>query len=169
MPKPAPGTYPVYFERYIAQVKEDDLLQAFTNQQTLIEDFLRSISEEKSLYAYAAGKWTLREMLQHIIDTERIFCYRALCFARGDKASLPGFEEDAYAANSFANNRSWQSLSEEFRTVRRATIQLFSSFDPSVMEWLGTANNNPFSVLGIGFAAIGHFIHHDAIVKERYS
>lgn len=168
MAKPAPGTYPAYFERYIAQIPEDDLLTGFKNQEPLVEGFLTSISEEKSLYAYAEGKWTLKEVLQHLTDTERIFGYRALCFARGEKASLPSFDENDYAAHSFANNRSWQSLADEFRSVRKATVLLFESFDAAVMEQQGVANNNPFSVLGIGYATIGHFLHHDKIVKERY-
>ena len=89
---------------------ENDLTSAFKNQAAGIEVFLKTITEEKSVYAYAEGKWTIKEMLQHITDTERIFCYRALCFARGEKINLPGFEENDYAVNSHANRRNWESL-----------------------------------------------------------
>ena len=97
MPKPSPDSYPVYFQKYVAQVPEEDLLPAFSHQLPVIKQFLSSITEEDSMYAYDTGKWTLKEVLQHMIDTERIFNYRALCFSRKETASLPGFEENDYA------------------------------------------------------------------------
>ncbi|MEO6548816.1 MAG: DinB family protein [Ferruginibacter sp.] len=159
---------PAYFQRYINQVKEQELPEAFTNQSKVIKDFLPSITEEQSMFAYAVGKWTLREMLQHIIDTERILAFRALCFARRDASPLPGFEENDYAVASKANDRSWQSLTEEFVAMRRSNLFLFDSFTPGMLEGKGVANNNNFTVEQLGFITVGHFYHHIGIIEERY-
>lgn len=164
----SPTAQPGYFQVYIDQVKEKDLATAFTNQSQVIKEFLPSISEGQSLHAYAPGKWTLRELLQHMIDTERILTYRALCFARKEAASLPGFEENDYAAASNGNNRSWESLTAEFVAVRKSTLFLFDSFTDEMLAGTGTANNNAFSVQGLGFIIVGHFNHHKRIIEERY-
>ena len=168
MPKPLPASYANYFKRYVDQVPEDDLISALKNQTAGILDFLGSITEEKSTYAYAEGKWTIKELLQHVIDTERIFNYRALCFARGEKANLPGFEENDYAANSHANNRQWKSLVEEFLAVRKATELMFESFSEAVINNAGLSNNNPNTVNSLGFIIAGHYYHHKKILAERY-
>ncbi len=168
MPNSSPTSKPGYFQVYIDQVKEKELTAAFTNQSQVIKDFLPSITEEKSMYAYAAGKWTLKELLQHIIDTERILTYRALCFARKEHSSLPGFNENDYATASDANNRSWENLTAEFVAVRRSTLFLFDSFTPEMLAGKGTANNNSFSVSELGFIIAGHFNHHKRIMEERY-
>ncbi|HMK04705.1 MAG TPA: DinB family protein, partial [Ferruginibacter sp.] len=168
MSKPSTETYPVYFQRYVDQVPEEDLGAAFKNQLPVIKEFLASITEEKSFYAYDEGKWTLKELLQHMIDTERIFNYRALCFARLEKASLPSFEEDDYAANSNANSRSWQEMLDEFFAVRHATELLFKSFSPGMLHHSGISNNKPGTVLSIGFTLVGHVYHHKKIMEERY-
>lgn len=168
MPKPIATDYPEYFGKYISQVTEEDISEAFKNQFQKIEIFLRSIDEEKSNYAYAPGKWTLKELLQHTIDTERIFNYRALCFARKEPASLPSFDENLYAESSDANTRSWKRLSDEFINVRRSTIDLFNSFTESMLQQKGTANNNSMSVLSVGYIIIGHVYHHIKVVEERY-
>lgn len=168
MPKPSPTSYPGYFQRYIDQVPEEDMLTAFDVQSGIAENFLVSISEEKSLHAYAEGKWTIKEILQHIIDAERIFAYRALSFARKDSTPLPGFEENDYAANSNANRRTWKSLIEEFIVVRKSTELLFKSFTAEALASSGTANNNLTSVAGIGFITLGHFYHHKKVITERY-
>ena len=167
-PKPSPTAHPGYFQRYIALVQETDLTEAFSNQRKDLEKLLSSIDEDKSAYAYAEGKWTLKELLQHIIDAERIFNYRALCFARGEKQNLPGFEENDYAANSFAGNRKWDDLVKEFWAVRQSTEYLFHSFTAAVFENVGTANSNTNTVGGIGFLTIGHCLHHQQIITERY-
>lgn len=168
--KSALADYPVYFQKYIDCVPgEQDLLTNFTLQKPVILDFLNGISEEKSLHAYAPGKWTLREMLQHIIDTERIFSYRALCFARGETISLPGFDESIYAANVAANERSWKSLVEEFSIVRQSTEMLFKSFSSDILKRTGIANNNVTSVASMGFITLGHVYHHKNIIEERYN
>ena len=168
MPKPSPTDYPGFFQNYIAEVPEEDLQDAFNKQSPVINMFLSSISKERSNFSYAPGKWTIKEVLQHLIDTERIFSYRALCFARGEKVSLPGFEEKDYAANSNANARTWQSLGNEFLIVRQATHLLFNSFAPEILAKEGTANNARNTVEGLGFTLIGHFYHHKKIIAERY-
>lgn len=168
MPKPLPTDYPAYFKQYVDQVPEEDLSAAFKNQLPVLKDFLNSITEEKSKFAYAAGKWTLKELLQHIIDTERIFNYRALCFSRKETVSLPGFDENTYAANSNANNRTWQEMVQEFLAVRNSTQILFNSFSADMLEISGLSNNNPATVNSLGFITIGHFYHHKKVMAERY-
>lgn len=168
MPKPNPASYMAYFKRYVDQVPEEELMTAFKNQSSVIKDFLSTISEEKSMYAYDTGKWTLKELLQHIIDTERIFNYRALCISRKETASLPGFDENTYAENSNANRRKWQDLIDEFIAVRKTTEFLYSSFTDDVLEYSGISNNNPVTVLSLGFTTIGHFYHHKKVIEERY-
>ncbi len=164
----SPTNQPGYFQLYIDQVMEKDLPSAFTNQWKVINEFLPSINEEKSLFAYAEGKWTLRELLQHIIDTERILTFRALCFARKESASLPGFDENEYAAAAIANNRTWSDLTKEFIAVRKSSMLLFDSFSPEMLIGSGIANKNPFTVSELGFIVVGHFNHHKRIIEERY-
>ncbi|MBA3986594.1 MAG: DinB family protein [Flavobacteriales bacterium] len=130
--------------------------------------FYSILSEEKLLYRYAEGKWTLKEMLVHIIDTERIFSYRALRFARKDSTTLHGFEQDDYVPYSNANNRTLENLLEEYTAVRKATTTLFASFDRDNLKRIGYASNNAISVRAIGFIISGHEIHHLKIAKERY-
>jgi hypothetical protein len=166
--KPSADKYPGYFHQYIDLVPEVDLRTAIAQQQLMVSDFLNSISEEKSSYSYAAGKWTIKEMLQHIIDTERIFAYRALCFARKDPNRLPGFEENEYAANVNANARTWKNLVDEFLAIRKSFEYLFASFSDETLENEGFANNSLLNVMVIGFVTIGHFYHHKNIIEERY-
>ena len=168
MSKPSPTTYPPYFQKYIDQVEDEDLLAGFQRQSPQVKNLLGGISEEKSTYAYAPGKWTIKDLLQHVIDTERIFCFRAVCFSRKETFSLPGFDENSYAANTHANERTWQSLSEEFLAVRIATELLFKSFSEEELSRIGIANNNPTSVVSMGFITLGHFYHHKKIIEERY-
>lgn len=168
MSKPSAASYPAYFKRYVDQVPEEDLSTAFKNQSPVIRQFLSTIDEERSAYAYAEGKWTLKELLQHIIDTERIFNYRSLCIARKETASLPGFDENEYAAHSNANSRKWQDMVEEFLTVRKGTEMMFSSFTDEMLDSAGVSNNNPVTVKSLGFTTIGHFYHHKKVIEERY-
>jgi hypothetical protein len=168
MPKPSPETYFAYFKRYVDQVPEEDLTTAFSNQLTVIKEFLSGITEEKSMYAYDTGKWTLKEVLQHITDTERIFNYRALAIARKETAPLPGFDENLYADNSNANRRSWQELVDEFLAVRSSTEFLYKSFTDEALAASGIASNNPLTVNSLGFTTLGHFYHHKKVMEERY-
>ncbi len=168
MPKPSNNDYAINFTNYIALVPEDDLTEAMRNQSLILPDFLHSISEDKSKYVYAEGKWSIKEMLQHIIDAERIFNYRALCIARKETVSLPGFDENNYADNSNGNARSWQSLADEFINVRRSTEDLYSSFTKEMLYQKGLSNNNTATPLSFGFISVGHAWHHKKIIEERY-
>lgn len=168
MPKPSPALYPVYFKKYVDQVPGEDLLEGFGNQLPVIQSFLNAITEEKSMYAYEPGKWTLKELLQHMIDTERIFNYRALCIARKETASLPGFDENLYAENSNSNSRPWQKLVEEFLAVRKSTEFLYQSFTEESLAASGLSNNNQVTVNSLGFITLGHVYQHKKIMEERY-
>ena len=168
MAKPNENDYPVYFSGYINQVAENDLEDAFQNQSLIIPGFLQSISEEKSKHAYAEGKWTIKELLQHITDAERIFNYRTLCIARKETQSLLSFDENEYAAHSYANAREWQSLTDEFIHLRRSTDDLYNSFNEEMRWQKGLSNQNTISVLSLGFITVGHFAHHKKIIEERY-
>jgi hypothetical protein len=127
------------------------------------------ISNEKAGYAYSPGKWTIRQLLQHTIDTERIFSYRALCISRGEKKSLPGFDENAFAEVAEASNRHLTDLKEEMLCVRQSSVLLFQSFTDDMLRTSGLVNNNPVTVLAIGFMIIGHWRHHAGILRERYA
>lgn len=168
MPKPLPTTYPEYFKKYVNLVPDEDLQTGFQNQLPVIKELLNTITEEKAMYAYDTSKWTLKELLQHMIDTERIFNYRALAIARKETVSLPGFDENTYAANSNANNRSWQNLVDEFLAVRSSTEFLYKSFTDEALGISGISDNNPVTVSGLGFITLGHFYHHKNIMQERY-
>ncbi len=163
-----PSVYKNYFDNYTSLVSELDLMSAITNQEKALDDFLDSVSEEKSNYAYAEGKWTLKEMLQHIIDTERIFAYRALAIARKETATLPGFDENLYADNSDANRRTWAALSKEIKVVRSSTSLLFESFTEEMLQNTGNFSSSNGSANTLGFIIVGHIYHHINIAKERY-
>ena len=164
----SPTNQPGYFQVYIDQVMEKYLATAFTRQSAIIKIFLPGISEEQSTHAYAPGKWTIKELLQHLIDAERVFTYRAVCFARKEQATLPGFDEDDYAAASNANARSWESITAEFVAVRKSTLFLYDSFTPEMLARVGKASNHSYSVEALGFILLGHFNHHKKIIEERY-
>jgi hypothetical protein len=168
MSRPDLTRVPDYFHNYIGQVSENDLLTAFTNQGPAFTAFLESIPTDKRTYRYGPGKWSIQEVLQHIIDAERVFAYRALCFARKDSTPLPSFDENIYADNSKADKRDWSDLVEEFKTVRRGTEILFRSFDKEQLETAGIASGKSNYVLGIGYILAGHVNHHMRIIKERY-
>ncbi|WP_228458428.1 DinB family protein [Chryseobacterium hagamense] len=131
-------------------------------------DVYSKLSEEQSHFAYAEGKWTLKELLLHLSDTERVFQYRILAIARGDKNELPGFDEENYARNSYANKRSLSSLLEEYRLVRKSSQILLATLNPSVLNNIGTANGNQIVAETIGKLIVGHNLHHLNIIEERY-
>lgn len=168
MPRPDLTRVPQFYYKYISLVKEDDLLNAFANETKNLFQFLDSIPESKKDYAYSPGKWTLKELLQHMIDSERVFAYRALSFSRKDSNKLPGFEEKDWAIASNSAGRNWNDLIEEFKTVRKSTEYLFASFNEEQLNAAGLANNNSIYVMAIGFICVGHANHHIGIIKERY-
>jgi hypothetical protein len=162
------GIYPDYFYNYIKLVENEDLKKVLRNQIAEIQTFLSSIDEEKTYYKYAEGKWSMKEVLQHIIDTERIFDYRALAFARKDVNTLPSFDENNYARNSNADARIWNDLINELIAVRKATEFLFNSFSEEQLDTVGKASNYEMSVKALGYTIAGHVAHHINILKERY-
>jgi len=168
MSRPILSRIPEWFHRYVNQVPENDLMEAMKKQTPVFINLFESIPVEKRDYRYGPDKWTIKEMLQHIMDAERIFAYRGLCIARKDATPLPGFDENTYADNSKAGTRDWNEMMEEFKVVRRSSEILFGSFDEEQLESSGTANNNPIYVLAIGFVLLGHVNHHVKILKERY-
>ncbi len=168
MPRPDLSRVPEWYHRYIAQVVGDDLMPVLKKQSISFSEFLLQLPVEKRDYRYGPGKWTIKEVLQHILDAERVFAYRALCIARGEQQPLPGFDENSYAEHSRAEARKWEDLLEEFRVTRRSTEILFASFDESQLEAAGTASGKPVYVRGIGFVIAGHLEHHLNIIKERY-
>jgi hypothetical protein len=168
MARPDLSRVPEWYHGYINKVKENDLVKAMEAQTGPFIKFLKKIPEQKRKYRYAKGKWTIQEMLQHIIDAERVFAYRALCFARQDSTPLPGFDENEYAFNSKASKRDWKEMVEEFKALRQSNEIFFRSLDKKQLESAGVANNNSVYVLAIGFILVGHINHHAGILKERY-
>lgn len=157
-----------YYRPYIDLVRERSLLEAFAMGMVATANFFNSLPEEKLLYTYANGKWTPQEILLHIIDTERVFCYRALQIARAKNVDLEGFDQDIFADNSYANDREIDSLVSEYSAVRHATICLFKSFSQDILLKTGKANNSTLSVRAAGFIICGHELHHIQIIKDRY-
>lgn len=166
--KPNVSEYAPYYGKYIGLVPDGNILDILVEQNEFINNFFSEISEEKSTYRYAEGKWSIREVLGHIIDTERIFAYRALRISRNDKTALPGFEQDDYVPNSNHANTSIKNLTEEFVLVRKANLKLFESFTDEMWMRTGTASGNPVSVKAAVYVLAGHPIHHINVIKERY-
>ncbi|MBR9845832.1 MAG: DinB family protein [Algicola sp.] len=160
--------YHPYYQLYIDKVEVSDLIDGLKQNGKRVMSFLESIPEDIYDFAYAEGKWTLKELIQHIIDTERIFTYRALSIARKEKTPLPGYNENDYALTSDANRRSKQSLLLELKVLRQATVILYESFTEDMLLQMGNASTSNVSVRAIGFILIGHENHHCQIIKERY-
>ena len=163
-----PAIYKNYFDSYTSLVPEKDAIPALENQTKTLSDFFNSVPDEKAMYTYAEGKWTMKEMLQHMIDTERIFSYRALAVARKETVTLPGFDENTYAANSFANRRTWAELTDEMKIVRESTLALFHSFTEEMLQNVGNFGAVQGDVNTLGLIIAGHFNHHVNITNERY-
>jgi len=168
MGRPDLSRVPEWYHGYINKVQEDDLSAAFKNQSAGFLKFLEELPDAKLDYRYADGKWTVKEVLQHIIDAERIFAYRALRFARKDNTPLPGFDENEYAKNAIVSNRNWNEMIAEFSALRKSTELMFASFSSDELESTGIASEKQVYVLGIGFIIVGHAAHHRDIIKERY-
>ncbi|MBK7409680.1 MAG: DinB family protein [Saprospirales bacterium] len=168
IPRPYSSEYAPYYQYYLDLVPEGDVLRMLNLQKIGFSEFLYSIPDERWTHRYAPGKFSVAEVLSHIIDAERIFAYRALCFARNDKTDLPGFEQDDYALVSGADNRSKASIETEYLTVRNATIELFRTFDETTLSRVGIANTFEMSVRAIPFLLVGHELHHLQIIKDRY-
>ena len=166
MNRPQPSEYPAWAETYIKLV-DGDVLQILASQAQEFPDFINDLVE-KADFAYAPGKWTIKQLIGHIIDTERILTYRLTCFARGEKTPLPGFEEDDYVAAAHFGDRSLLSFSDEFSLLRRSNMYLFNSLQEHELNQMGNASNRDITVRAMLFVLAGHIIHHTEVIKTRY-
>jgi hypothetical protein len=166
--KPATGEFAPYYARYIDLVPDGDALATLAAQIHGTVSTLRAISDADSLKRYAAGKWSIREVLGHMTDSERIFGCRALRFARNDQTPLPGFEQDDYIAPARCDARPWPGLIAEFEALRQSNLHMFRGFDQEAWLRQGTANNTPVSVRALAYMIAGHERHHMNIIREKY-
>ncbi|MBX3163089.1 MAG: DinB family protein [Bacteroidetes bacterium] len=166
--RPNKNDHIAYFERYINLVSENDILSALKNNHEEILAFITSIPKNKSEHKYAEDKWTVKQVINHINDTERIFSYRALRFSRGDAQLLPGFDENLFAANANLSTTDLDFLAEEFDTVRKATILQFRQLSDKELLLKGKVTLGETNVLSLGYMICGHATHHKNIIEERY-
>ena len=166
--RPGSDEYAPYYEKYTSLVPEGDVVETLTRQLGETLALLRSVPEDKAGSRYEPGKWSVKEVVGHMCDTERIFAYRALRFARGDRTELPGFEQDGYIESANFDARTLADLAEEFEHVRRSTIKLFGNLGADAWLRRGTASNNEVSVRALAHIAAGHELHHVGIIRERY-
>jgi hypothetical protein len=165
--RPQPGEYNPYYDRYISLVGTDDVVGLLEQQVPQTADLFKS-ANTKADFRYAPGKWTVKDMLGHVNDTERIMSYRALRIARGDQTPLSGFEQDDYIRDGNFAQRTLTDLIEEFIDVRRATVHLFRHVDPEIGARRGTANNHVVSVRALAYIIAGHELHHRNVLQEKY-
>ena len=161
--------YNEYYARYVNKVSENtELKSGFEKDKKMVIDFFSTINEEKLEYRYQPEKWTIKELLQHIIDTERIFMYRLLCISRNDKTALPGYDQDTYVKPSLANTKTIEELINEFTITRLYSFNLIHSISDKNLMNIGTASNSTISARACAFILLGHSVWHIEIIKERY-
>ena len=168
MPRPSATEYGAFYQTYINYTSGKDYSILVQQYNDRIIDSWNAIPLEKINFAYAPDKWTIKQMFQHVIDTERIFAYRALAIARKETISIPGFDENAYAKNATAANRNWKEMLAEWKILRQSTNMLFNSFTEEDWKQKGIASENPMSVNALSFIIFGHALHHLHVLKERY-
>ena|SRR5579859_1812823 len=166
--RPEQSEAAAYYFTYIDQVAGVDVDAVLRSQLEDLRVLFSQISEEKSRHRYAPDKWSIRQVLNHITDTERAFAFRALWFARGFEAPLPGYDQEIAARGAAANEFPWAAHAEEFRSVRLATISLFANMPPEARMRSGIASDNPFTVRALAYIIAGHSTHHVNIIRERY-
>ena len=157
-----------FFHRYLHQITEGDIITRLQQQADNLTAKLQHLPPEKQNFAYETGKWTVKELFGHLVDTERIMAYRALCMARGEKQSLPGFDEINYVAHAAFAERELGSLLQEYNLQRQSNLVLFQSFSPETLQRTGMANNSPATVRGLITVIAAHEFHHMQILKDRY-
>lgn len=167
MQPPETSEYQSYYGKYISLVQGDDLTEILDHQLSDSLAMLCRIPEAQSLHRYEPGKWSIKEVLGHLIDSERVFTYRALRFARNDHTPLSGFDQDPYVSAGGFDDRPWSELVEEFEHVRRSTILFFRGLKPEAERSFGVANNAPITVRALGYVIAGHELHHMGILRER--
>jgi hypothetical protein len=166
--RPDATEYAQYYGKYISLIPAGDLIKIMNEQFERTLATLRKISEPQSLTRYEPGKWSIKEVVGHMIDAERIMSYRALCIARGDQTPIPGFEQDDYVRGANSDARPFAEIVDEFQKVRQATLALFTSFDETVLSRLGTANNFSVSALALTHIVAGHERHHMNVLQTKY-
>jgi hypothetical protein len=166
--RPAANEYAEYYHRYIQRVPDDDIRSILRVQLDDTLALLRPVSEDIAAFRYADDKWSIKQVVGHLIDVERIMTYRALRFARGDQTPLPGFDENAYAGTAGSDQRTLRSLLAELEVTRAATAAFFHNLPPETWTRVGTANNNPISVRALAYIIAGHELHHRELLQDRY-
>jgi hypothetical protein len=166
--RPNKNDYAPYYEKYINLLRGDDVQKILAAQSIETQSVLNSFPEAMGNYSYEKGKWTIKEVVGHLIDTERVMAYRAMCIARGEKQSLPGFDQDTYVKFGNFNKRELFDLNYEFRLLRESNMLLAKGFDKKALERRGVASNNEVTVLALLYIIAGHEKHHMNILLERY-
>jgi len=166
--RPEPAEYDPYYGRYISLVDSDDIIATLEKQARDTKALLNPLSSQQADFRYAPGKWSIKEVLGHMNDTERIMSYRAMRVARGDKTPIEGFEQDDYVPTGRFDRRTIRDLLEEFAAIRHATIQLLRHFDAEAGERLGTASQKPVSARALAYIIAGHELHHRRVLQEKY-
>jgi hypothetical protein len=166
--RPQVGEYAAYYDKYVATVPDGNVVDILRAQRDETVRLFGSIDEAKASHRYAAGKWSIAEVLGHVTDTERVFTYRAVTFARGDRTPLPSMDQEVWSAGSNASRRTLESLVEEYQAVRAATLALFGSFSDTEFAREGVASDNRVTVRGLAWITAGHERHHMKILRERY-
>jgi len=168
MARPLPNESAAFNHKYIALAKGGSINEIIHNYAYELQEFYNRLPDEKADFAYAENKWTVKEVLQHLTDAERVFAYRALRISRNDATPLAAFDENAYVENGFAADRALSTLKQEFNAVRAATDMFLLSLNETQIKRMGTASNNQVSVNALGFIIYGHLLHHKNILAERY-
>ncbi|MEC7725627.1 MAG: DinB family protein [Planctomycetota bacterium] len=168
IPRPHPGDYADFFAGYVARVPDGDVLAGLADQGRRMAADVRAVGEARGDYSYADHKWSIKRLLLHVADGERMFAYRAMCVARGDAQELPSFDENAYAAEDGSATRTLASIVEEYASVRAATLTLFRGLDAAAWRRRGRASGNPVTVAALPWIMLGHDLHHHAVLTERY-
>ena len=166
--RPAAGEFADYYNTYVSKVPGDDFFQTLKDLQVSTGNLLNQLTAEQWDHRYQVDKWSIKEVLIHLLDAERVFAYRALRISRNDSTPLPGFEQNAYVPFYNAANRSAESIIKEYQAVRNATLTFFETLSNEDLNRIGTASGFPVSVLGLGYIIAGHELHHMQIIKERY-
>ena len=168
MERPKTGDYPAYYEKYLNLLPENNPIEAMRKNIFLMEDFVKKLPPEKESFKYAEDKWTVKEVIGHIIDTERIMAYRVLRIARNDKKNLEGFDQNEFIANANFGTQKLKDLLEEYVLVKKSNIALFTTFNEEMLQRRGSANGTEVTVLAMMYFIPAHDLHHLNILKERY-
>lgn len=169
VPKPKTGEYPAYWETYLAHLPDNNnLLELLTHSNMETIDLITSVDAETLAYRYAPGKWSVKEIIQHLIDCERVFAYRAMRIARNDKSDNPGFDENLFAANCNADSRNIMDMVREFSILRASTIELFKSLGDNAWQHTGMANGFKVTIASLAYAIAAHEMHHLKVIEDRY-